>query len=301
MISVLIPAYNVAPYIGACLDSVLENAADKEIEVVVCVDVRSTDATASIVREYAARDARLRVAEDGLAGVGRLRNRTLELARGKLLMFVDADDLLPHGSIDALLNAMTDDVDAVFGRLHASRTPRGVRQIDGCEAAEAILYQRRLNNGLHCSLWAKLWRADVWRTVRFPEDILYEDLATVPLVTARCRSIALVDDAVYYYRQRTGSILNTFTTLRFSSVRAAAILVEQAPNAGFARAARNRQLSAAFNVLRLMMRYRRSMTPAVRRAGMEIALPVIRAIRSETLVDPHSRLSLRLAALVFRF
>lgn len=300
MISILIPAYDVAPYIGACLDSVLDCAGGHDIEVVVCVDARSADATASIVREYAARDTRLRVADEGIEGVGRLRNRALELARGALLMFVDADDILPPGAIGVLSEAMTGDVDAVFGRLHGRRdvAPRAVRRMCGDAAAEAMLYQRRLKEGLHCSVWAKLWRAAVWRHTRFPEDILYEDLATVPLVTARCRCVALTDAAVYFYRRRTGSILRTFSSSRFTSVRAAALLVAQAPGASFARAARNRQLSAAFNVFRLMIRHRRLMTSSLRRSGRDIAVPVIRAFRGETLVNPHSRLRLRLASLL---
>lgn len=299
MISILIPAFNVAPYIGACLESVLNGSGQQEIEVVVCVDARSTDATASIIREYALRDSRLRVADEGIRGVGRLRNRAIELARGSLLMFVDADDLLTPDAVDALYEGMTDDVDAVFGRMGRRRgaASLALRRMGGEDAAELMLYQCHLKEGLHCSVWAKLWRTAVWRTMRFPEDIIYEDLAVVPLVTARCRTVAVVDADVYYYRRRTGSILHTFSSQRFTSVQAAALLTAQAPDARFARAARNRQLSAAFNILRLMARHRRLMTPSLRRLGKATALPVIRELRGETLVNPYSRLRLRIASL----
>lgn len=301
MISVLIPAYNVAPYLDECLDSVVRNSDTQEIEVVVCVDGRSTDTTASIVRRYAERYPYVRACIEGIEGVGRLRNRALELARGSQLMFVDADDSLPEGAIDVLSEAMTAGVDAVFGCLRGRKSRSHVRQVramGGEEAAEAILYQRRLKEGLHCSVWAKLWRAAVWRGVRFPEDILYEDLATVPLVACRCRQVALVGQEVYFYRRRTGSILHTFTSLRFTSIKAAGLLLSESPSASFSRAARNRQLSAAFNVLRLMVRHRRLMNVSLLRLGISIAAPVIRQARGETLVNPGSRVRLRIASLL---
>lgn len=300
MISILIPAYNVAAYLEECLDSVLRCAGSREIEVVVCVDARSTDATASIVQDYAARYPQVRAVLEELHGIGYLRNRGLELARGSLLMFVDADDVVPPGAIEAMCRAMTDDVDVVFGRLVTSRKPvtKTVKYLNGEDAAEAMLYQRRLHEGVHCSVWGKLWRTSLWRGVRFPENILYEDLATVPLVAARCRKVALTPHPVYYYRRRTGSILHHFSSQRFTSVEAAGLLLRNPPATSFARAAHNRQLSAAFNIMRLMWRHRSAMTRDLWDQGRRVAVPVIRAYRSETLTNIRSRCSVRIASLL---
>ena len=97
-ISVVIPVYNAAPWLGACLDSVLVQT-HKDIEV-VCVDDGSTDGSSAILAEYAARDSRVRVLAQPNSGQGAARNRGLDAAKGEYVYFMDADDEL--ASADAL-------------------------------------------------------------------------------------------------------------------------------------------------------------------------------------------------------
>lgn len=91
-ISVVIPVYNAAPYLRACLDSVLGQSV-REIEV-LCVDDGSTDESAAVLGEYAAKDGRVRVFSQANAGQGVARNRALAEARGDYVHFMDADDTL---------------------------------------------------------------------------------------------------------------------------------------------------------------------------------------------------------------
>lgn len=89
-VSVIMPVYNVAPYLRQCLDS-LKAQTLKDIEV-ICVDDGSTDGSSTILDEYAAADSRFRVIRQPNAGAGTARNRGLEEARGTYLFFCDADD-----------------------------------------------------------------------------------------------------------------------------------------------------------------------------------------------------------------
>lgn len=90
--SIIIPVYNVAPYLRECLDSVVEQAfTDWEA---ICVDDGSTDGSASILDEYAAKDRRYRVIHRNNAGVGAARNAGLEIAKGEWICFADGDDFL---------------------------------------------------------------------------------------------------------------------------------------------------------------------------------------------------------------
>ncbi len=93
VISVIIPVYNVAAYVGATLDSVLASAnkLDREVEI-ICVDDGATDGSGKILDEYAARDQRIHVVHQANAGVSAARNRGMELAQGELVAFLDADD-----------------------------------------------------------------------------------------------------------------------------------------------------------------------------------------------------------------
>ena len=97
-LSVIIPVYNAERYLRRCLDSVLAQTL-REFEV-ICVDDGSTDGSAAILAEYAAKDTRVRVRTQENRGQGAARNRGLEVARGDSLCFVDADDAL--ADVDAL-------------------------------------------------------------------------------------------------------------------------------------------------------------------------------------------------------
>lgn len=91
-ISVVIPVCNAASWLGACLDSVLgQTLRDSEV---VCVDDGSTDGSATILAEYAAKDKRLQVVSQENRGQGAARNRGLEQAQGEYVYFMDADDEL---------------------------------------------------------------------------------------------------------------------------------------------------------------------------------------------------------------
>ena len=99
LISVVIPVYNVAPYLRECLDSVLaQTFTDWEA---ICVDDGSTDASGAILDDYAAKDARFKVIHQENAGVSVARNAGLEKARGDNILFLDGDDLIPPNYLEA--------------------------------------------------------------------------------------------------------------------------------------------------------------------------------------------------------
>lgn len=89
-VSVVMPVYNVEPYLRQCLDSVI-NQTLKEIEI-ICVDDGSTDASLDILKEYAAKDNRITVITQKNLYAGVARNAGLSQAKGEYLSFLDSDD-----------------------------------------------------------------------------------------------------------------------------------------------------------------------------------------------------------------
>ena len=88
--SIIIPVYNVAPYLRECLDSVLaQTFTDWEA---ICVDDGSTDGSGAILDEYAVKDNRFRVIHQSNAGVSSARNKALDEAQGEWICFLDSDD-----------------------------------------------------------------------------------------------------------------------------------------------------------------------------------------------------------------
>jgi glycosyltransferase involved in cell wall biosynthesis len=90
LISVIVPVYNTEAYLRLCMDSILGQTM-QDIEV-ICVNDGSTDGSPDILREYAARDGRVRVIDQPNGGAGVARNTGLDAAQGRYFSFLDADD-----------------------------------------------------------------------------------------------------------------------------------------------------------------------------------------------------------------
>ncbi|MDR0483679.1 MAG: glycosyltransferase [Alphaproteobacteria bacterium] len=96
-VSVIIPVYNVVPYLQKCLDSVL-NQALKDIEVII-IDDGSTDNSLDIIKDYAKKDSRIIVIEQKNSGSGIARNAGMKIARGEYYICMDPDDWYPNENV----------------------------------------------------------------------------------------------------------------------------------------------------------------------------------------------------------
>lgn len=101
-LSVIIPVYNTASYLGHCVESVLSQTF-RDMEVIL-VDDGSTDGSAEICDRLAAGDGRVRVIHKANAGVSAARNDALEIAQGEYLAFVDSDDWIEPDTFEKALD-----------------------------------------------------------------------------------------------------------------------------------------------------------------------------------------------------
>ena len=100
-ISIIIPVYNVEPYLRECLDSVI-NQTLKEIEI-ICIDDCSTDNSYQILEEYAKKDSRIIVLKNEKnSGQGPSRNRGIKISNGEYIFFMDSDDYISPNFVDEL-------------------------------------------------------------------------------------------------------------------------------------------------------------------------------------------------------
>ena len=90
MISVIVPVYNVEPYLRECIESILGQTY-RDFELILVND-GSTDDSGTICDEYAAQDTRIRVLHQKNSGVSVARNVGLDSVQGEYITFVDSDD-----------------------------------------------------------------------------------------------------------------------------------------------------------------------------------------------------------------
>ena len=89
-VTIILPVYNVEPYLRQCLDSVVKQTM-REIQI-ICVNDGSTDGSLAILEEYAAKDSRMMITNQGNQGAGSARNAAFPHIQGKYTYFVDPDD-----------------------------------------------------------------------------------------------------------------------------------------------------------------------------------------------------------------
>lgn len=210
-VSVVVPVYNVAPYLEACLTSIATQT-HTELEVIV-VDDGSTDDSAAIAADFVDRDRRFRLVQQPNGGLGNARNNGITHATGELLAFVDSDDVLAPRAYELLARAL-DDTPSDFATGSFRRLDdTGSRPALFAAAAFARPRSQEHITGFHelvvdRTAWNKLFRRSFWdrHGFRFGERVQYEDqYATLPAYFT-ARSVEVLSANVYFWRLRSESI-----------------------------------------------------------------------------------------------
>ncbi len=212
-LAVVIPVYNVEPYIRECLTSVAEQ--DFTDLDVVMVDDGSTDDSALVAREFAARDPRFRLVSQPNQGLGAARNTGLRhiSRQAEFIAFADSDDIIPPNAYSNLLAMLSESgSDLAAGSAHRLTSAgtyqftKHARDFDRPRMRTTVFEVPGLL--MDRTVWNKVYRRDFWdkHSLTFPEGMLYEDPAvTVPLYYLAA-AVDVIPEIVYYWRIREGGI-----------------------------------------------------------------------------------------------
>jgi len=207
LISVIIPVYKVEKYVHKCLHCVI-NQTYKNLEIIL-VDDGSPDSSGQICDEYAKMDTRVRVIHQENFGQSSARNVGLNECIGDYIAFIDSDDYLDLNYFEILYEMLVKskaDLAICCCKLVYDNSSypkkRGhtyIRTVDTEEALKLLLYQTSFDT----EPWCKLYKAELFKDIRFPEGRIYEDLATIYKVFNKCNKIVFTEEMKYYYLQRT--------------------------------------------------------------------------------------------------
>lgn len=214
LISMIVPVYNVAPYLRTCLDSVL-NQDYTNIEVVLVED-GSTDGSRDICQEYLKRDTRVKMYANCGKGISAARNTGIERATGDYVVMVDSDDYIAPFMVSTLYQMMQQSCadmaicDFVRGTERSYvfvNTTQNAELIDGKEALRRI-YLDDHNKLQYVVPWAKLYKKTLFHGIEYPDGMIFEDIHTTHKLLIQCRKIAVVNVPMVYYFKRNDSIMN---------------------------------------------------------------------------------------------
>lgn len=214
LVSVIVPVYNAEAYIERCVYSILNQTYDN-LEVLL-VDDGSVDQSLQKIKFISEKDDRIKVFHQENAGVSTARNKGIDMAAGRYLAFVDADDWLRPGMIELLLNPIL-----IGGYDMALCNYALCKQAitEEFEKKDTALIERNtteyieevlLKRDTRC--WSKLYTRDLIGDTRFMKDItIGEDLLfLVDLLPKLKKTVSLSYQGYCYFNNESGAMQQYF-------------------------------------------------------------------------------------------
>lgn len=220
-ISIVVPVYNVASYLPACIESLLKQKFSN-LEIIL-VDDGSTDCSGEICDAFSRKDSRIVVIHKKNGGLSSARNAGIEKAKGKYVGFVDGDDWIScdmYGELFRLAETLQAQIVCcrymeVTGNQPCEKewsTP-SVTVFETRKVLETF-FRRKITE----SVCDKLFLRNLFQEIRFPEGEINEDTTVFVKLVMKSRQTVLLDRYLYFYRIREGSITKSGYSEKFRIV-----------------------------------------------------------------------------------
>lgn len=222
LISVIVPVYNVARFLKKCVQSILSQTfTDFEL---LLIDDGSTDDSRLICDDYQKKDDRIKVVHKINGGLSSARNAGLDLAKGNYVCFIDSDDFVHVNFLERLYNSIKDNDSDISCCNFAFTNEEGEilsvqnknclfssRTYDKNKISKIAFDKNRISFVITVN---KLYKRKLFDNIRFPLGRLHEDEWVVHRIFGEAKSISTIEDVLYYYVQREGSIVHYKNNVR---------------------------------------------------------------------------------------
>lgn len=218
-VSVIVPVYNAEEYIGATLDSII-NQDFNSYEIIV-VDDGSTDQSPEIISEKLTKStADYRIIRQDNAGVSSARNRGMQEATGEYLVFIDADDYVTGNHLSELYNGETDFSMVQFIKKENDKLSTPHRFSTESMTCDEFI-KKELRMEMPFNFWQLMYKASIIKenSIRFNPNLIYgEDIDFALRALLYGDEVAISNEATYYYIQHSQSAIKTSEYRRFEVI-----------------------------------------------------------------------------------
>lgn len=216
-ISVIVPAYNVEPFLEKCMRTIL-NQTYSNLEIIL-VDDGSTDGTGSMCDKIAQEDPRIIVLHKENGGLSDARNAGLQICTGDFISFIDSDDYIEPDMYECMMEEMKDESASMVAVGFIMTEADGSTRILGAKQRKKLTREGAFMNlfeeeEMFPSSVNKLYRSYLFEKLRFRKGIINEDTELIPKLLNICNSVIILDKALYHYVLRKGSITQSEFAVR---------------------------------------------------------------------------------------
>ena len=224
LISVIVPVYKVEEYLDKCVQSIVDQTYSN-LEIIL-VDDGSPDRCGDMCEDWAKKDSRIRVLHKPNGGLSDARNAGMEISAGTYTAFVDSDDWVAPDFIQVMYDAIKQTGAQIAGCdvYHAflDQDPEA-----GVSTGEIRIYKRKeaitdilQYKGFRAVAWNKLYLSALLKGEKYPVGKHHEDEFFTYRIFGKADKLVYVDKPMYYYLQRQGSIMHSFTIKRLDALEA---------------------------------------------------------------------------------
>ena len=210
LISIIVPVYNSAAYLPACLES-LRAQTYEDLEIILIND-GSTDESGAVLAAFQKEDPRVRLLTQENQGPSAARNAGLRAASGKWILFADSDDSLGKDCCRTVLQlALANSADLVlFGGVSVIEKTGSTKKLktglsEGMHTKEEML-AALADYSVIPNVFGKLFRRELFSGITFPEGEQWEDCAIMFRLADRASRIFVTHASLYRYLRRPGSL-----------------------------------------------------------------------------------------------
>lgn len=192
-LQIILPVYNVEDYVEECVNSILTQETRYTFQLVIVND-GSTDTSEEKVRKFT-KDPRVKLIKQENKGLSGARNAALQQLDAKYLMFVDSDDSLSPGAVEALMEAaMRYNADIVEGNYNTT--------IDGKSLTPHTIHKagKIEKNRLTGFSWLKVYKSELFESIEFPISYWYQDTINAFLIFEMAKDCYGINEHIYNYR-----------------------------------------------------------------------------------------------------
>lgn len=211
LLSVIVPVYNVKPYLDKCVESIVSQTY-YNLEIIL-VDDGSTDGSQDICDECAKKDSRIIVVHKENGGLSTARNEGMDRAKGDFITFVDSDDWLERNMYEVMINQLeAHDADLVACSFFECKGDEKKAVGDSKNISVFDTEEIFLNkNQFRFLAWNKVFRRSFVEKMRFVPGQVYEDFHFCRQVFLKTKKLIYLDVPFYDYRiSRPGNTNSSF-------------------------------------------------------------------------------------------